>query len=137
MTWEDPFPGNSLAPTAQRWRGTRIHLVAGGRYSGHTQRQRQGEGGVMRKRRRHRIREEGAVGGPTQIVNTQFPKECFILPWATLKVQIISLGIPVVKILHFHCRGRRLDPGWVLRSHVLCGAAKKKTKKKKTKKQNN
>ena len=44
--------------------------MAGGRYSGHTQRQRQGEGGVMRKRRRHRIREEGAVGGPTQIVNT-------------------------------------------------------------------
>ena len=74
--------------------------MAGGRYSGHTQRQRQGEGGVMRKRRRHRIREEGAMGGPTQIVNTQFPKECFILPWATLKVQIISFFCETLQMLH-------------------------------------
>ena len=29
-----------------------------------------GEGGVMGKRRRHRIREEGATGRPTQIMNT-------------------------------------------------------------------
>ena len=42
----------------------------------------------------YRTRERGAMERPTQIMNTQFPKKCFILPWATLKVQIISLGLP-------------------------------------------
>ena len=44
-------------------------------------------------------------------------------------------GRPVVRTLRFHCQGPRFNP-WImeLRSHKLCGAAKKKKKKRKSKK---
>ena len=130
LTWEDPFAGNSLAPMAQDPPGGRWWVLQSHTETETRRGRSKGEGGVMGKRRRHRIREEGATGRPTQIMNTQFPKECFILPWATLKVQIISLGIPVVKILLFHCRGCGFDPGWGTK--IPCTAwcsQKKKTNK--------
>ena len=37
----------------------------------------------------------------------------------------------VVKTPHFHCRKHRLDPRQGLRSHMMCGTAKKFKKKKK------
>lgn len=70
MTWEDPFPGNSLALTAQDPPGGRWWVLPSHTQTETRRGSSKGEGGVMGKRRRHRIREEGATGRPTQIMNT-------------------------------------------------------------------
>ena len=41
-------------------------------------------------------------------------------------------GCPVVKILHFHCRGLGFDP-WLGKFYMLWGVAKEKNKNKKVK----
>ena len=78
MTWEDPFPGNSLAPTAQRWRGARMHLGAGGGSSGHPQ-NRDGERGGNEKE--EETRDEGGRGNGKTHTGSEHTvsKEGFIL----------------------------------------------------------
>ena len=65
---------------------------------------------------------------------------CWILPntWNRINInlpQILSNywrgdfpGFPVIKTLHFHCRGYTFNPWWA-KFHMLWGVAKKKKKK--------